>query len=60
LLAASAQEAVALFALVTPPEDAVAAWTHCWQALHSALMKHMEVGWSRHIVNTLAMALRIA
>jgi len=47
LLAATAQEAVALFTFVTPPEDAVAAWTQCWQALLSALVnQHMEVCWS--------------
>lgn len=60
-LAAAAQEAVALFAVVTPPENAVAAWTQCWQALHSALMERMEVCWSRHTVgstvNTLPRAL---
>ncbi len=60
-LAAAAQDAVAIFAVVTPPENAVAAWSQCWQTLHSVLMKRMEVCWSRHTggstVNTLAVAL---
>lgn len=47
-LAAAAQGAVFLFAVVTPPEDAVAIWSQCWQALHPALRKRMEICWSRH------------
>ena len=47
-LAAAAQDAVFLFAAVTPPENAVAAGSQYRQALHSAVMKQMEICWSRH------------
>ncbi len=57
LLTDAVQEAVAVFAQVTPPEHAAAARAQCWQTLHSALIKHMKFRRSRHTVNTLARAL---